>query len=57
MGEVSDVLLALNLLAHIGRVITDLQLDGVKGGGLHLLQPFDGLLNELLGLLFRNLTF
>ena len=57
MGEVSDVLLALHLLTYIGRVIPDLQFDCVEGGGLHLLQPFDCLLNEFLSFFFRYLAF
>ena len=55
MTQTSDVLLPLHLLAHVGGVVADLELDGVEGGRLHLLQPLNRLLNELLRLLFRYL--
>lgn len=57
MTQTCDVLLPLHLLAHVGGVVADLELDGVERRRLHLLQPLNRLLNELLRLLFRYLPF
>ena len=57
MTQTCDVLLPLHLLAHVGGVVADLELDGVERRRLHLLQPLNRLLNELLSLLFRYLPF
>ena len=57
MTQTCDVLLPLHLLAHVGGVIADLELNGVEGRRLYLLQPLNRLFNELLRLLFRYLPF